>query len=183
MCIRDRWAWAACDPTTNYRKLLFSILQCFVIGARQNMFPDLRKIIIFCKNNEHKHRPPFWKSLMYRCDVTLVVISRPMFTLETPPPSCYSPCYSLCKMVGLGQKVKMPNTAEKPLYKNIRFVLCKRLLKETPDIPSTFNFGMHFSKMGLCSCAKGFLRERVKETLSAKRDERDTMWHSDHVVN
>ena len=44
-------------------------------------------------------------------------------------PCCkgYSPCkvYSLCKMVSLGQKLKMPNTCEKPFYKIIRVFLCK----------------------------------------------------------
>ena len=45
--------------TTNYS---FLFLKCFDIRARQKKFPDLRKIIIFCKNNEQKHCPPFWKS-------------------------------------------------------------------------------------------------------------------------
>ena len=33
--------------------------------------------------------------------------------------------YSLCKMVSLGQTLKMPKTCEKPFYKNIKVVLCK----------------------------------------------------------
>ena len=45
-------------------------------------------------------------------------------------PSCkgYSPCkgYSLWKMLSLGQKLKMPKTCQKPLYKNIKVVLCKQ---------------------------------------------------------
>ena len=49
-------------------------------------------------------------------------------------PSCkgYSPCkgYSLCKMVSLGQKLKMRKTCEKPFYKNIRVVLCKKPLEK-----------------------------------------------------
>ena len=53
-------------------------------------------------------------------------------------PSCkgYSPCkgYSLCKMVSLGQKLKMPKTCEKPFYKNIKVVLCKKPLEKTPNI-------------------------------------------------
>ena len=44
-------------------------------------------------------------------------------------PSCkgYSPSkgYSLCKMVSLDQKLKMPETCEKRFHKNIRVVLCK----------------------------------------------------------
>ena len=43
----------------------------------------------------------------------------------------YSPCkgYSLCKMVNLGQKLKIPKTCEKPFFKNITFVLCKKNTK------------------------------------------------------
>ena len=37
----------------------FLFLKCFVILARQKKFPDLRKIIIFCQNNEQKDCPPF----------------------------------------------------------------------------------------------------------------------------
>ena len=48
----------------------------------------------------------------------------------------YSPWrgYSLCKMVSLGQKLKMPKTCEKPFYKNTRVVLCKRRREKTPNI-------------------------------------------------
>ena len=34
--------------------------------------------------------------------------------------------YSLCKMVSLGQKLKMPKTCEKQFYKNFKVVLCKK---------------------------------------------------------
>ena len=34
-------------------------------------------------------------------------------------------CKGLCKMVSLGQKLKMPKTCDKRLYKHIRLVLCK----------------------------------------------------------
>ena len=68
----------------NYSFLFF---KCFVIRARQKKFPDLQKIIIFCKNNEQKKIPAILKIIDLWSDVTLVVISRPMFTLETPPPS------------------------------------------------------------------------------------------------
>ena len=40
----------------NYSFLFF---KCFVIRARQKKFPDLQKIIIFCKNNERKKYPHF----------------------------------------------------------------------------------------------------------------------------
>ena len=48
----------------------------------------------------------------------------------------YSPCkgYSLCKMVTFGQKLKMPKTCEKPLYRNNRAVLCKKSLAKNPQI-------------------------------------------------
>ena len=48
----------------------------------------------------------------------------------------YSPCkgHSLCKMVSLGQKLKMLKTCEKPFFKNIRVVLCKKPLQKTTNI-------------------------------------------------
>ena len=48
----------------------------------------------------------------------------------------FSACkgYSVCKMVSLGQKLKMPKTCQKPLYKNIRVVLCKKPFEKTPNI-------------------------------------------------
>ena len=39
--------------------------------------------------------------------------------------------YSPCKMVSLGQKVKLPKTCEKRFYKNITDVLCKTAPKNT----------------------------------------------------
>ena len=42
--------------------------------------------------------------------------------------------YSLCKMVTLGQKLKMPKSCEKPFYNNITVVLCKKPLEKTPNI-------------------------------------------------
>ena len=43
-----------------------------------------------------------------------------------------SPCkgYSLCEMLSLGQKLKMPKTCQKPFYKNIRVVLRKNRSKK-----------------------------------------------------
>ena len=53
-------------------------------------------------------------------------------------PSCkgYNPCkgYSPCKMVSLGQKLKMAKTCEKPSYKIIRVLQCKKPPKKTPNI-------------------------------------------------
>ena len=42
--------------------------------------------------------------------------------------------YSLCKMVSLGQKLKMPKTCEKPFYKNSTLVLCKKRLEKAQNI-------------------------------------------------
>ena len=44
-------------------------------------------------------------------------------------PSCKG--YCLCKMVTLGQKLKMPKSCKKPSYKIIRVVLCKKPLEKT----------------------------------------------------
>ena len=48
----------------------------------------------------------------------------------------YSPCkgYRPCKMVSLGQKFKMPQTCEKPFYRNVTVVLRKKPLEKTPNI-------------------------------------------------
>ena len=42
--------------------------------------------------------------------------------------------YRLCKMVSLGQKLKMPKTCDKTLYKHIRLVLCKKRLQKAANI-------------------------------------------------
>ena len=41
---------------------------------------------------------------------------------------------AFCKMVSLDKKLKMPKTCEKPIYKNIGVVLCKKPLEITPNI-------------------------------------------------
>ena len=42
--------------------------------------------------------------------------------------------YSLCKMVSLGQKLRMPKRCDKRLYKHIRLVLCKKRLQKAANI-------------------------------------------------
>ena len=42
--------------------------------------------------------------------------------------------YSPCKMVSLGQKLKMPKRCEKRFYDHIRVVVCKKPLKKTLNI-------------------------------------------------
>ena len=41
---------------------------------------------------------------------------------------------SLCKMVSLGQKLKMPKTCDKRLYKHVRLVLLKKRLQKAANI-------------------------------------------------
>ena len=41
---------------------------------------------------------------------------------------------SLYKMVSLGQKLNMPKTCDKRLYKKIRLVLCKKRLQKAANI-------------------------------------------------
>ena len=36
-------------------------------------------------------------------------------------------------MVSLGQKLKMPKTCEKPFYKNIKVVHCKKQVEKAPN--------------------------------------------------
>ena len=41
---------------------------------------------------------------------------------------------SLCKMLSFGQKLKMPKTCDKRLYKHIRLVLCKKRRQKAANI-------------------------------------------------
>ena len=54
------------------------------------------------------------------------------FSKLPKPPKCKG--YSLCKMVTLAQKLKMPKTCDKRLYKHIRLVLCKKRLQKAANI-------------------------------------------------
>ena len=47
----------------------------------------------------------------------------------------YCKGYRVCKMVILGQKLKLPKTCEKRFYEHIRVFLCKKPLIKTPNIP------------------------------------------------
>ena len=53
-----------------------------------------------------------------------------------PSSKGYGTCkgYRLCKMVSLGQKLKMPKTCEKSFYKTIGVVQCKIPLEKTSNI-------------------------------------------------
>ena len=49
-------------------------------------------------------------------------------------PPFWNKVYSLCKMVSLGQKLKMPKRCEKRYYEHIRVVVSKKPLQKTPNI-------------------------------------------------
>ena len=49
--------------------------------------------------------------------------------------------YSLCKMVSLGQKLKMPKRCQKRFYDHIKVVVCKKPLLKKPNIGKTTAFG------------------------------------------
>ena len=42
--------------------------------------------------------------------------------------------YSPCKIINLGQEIKLPKTCQKRLYKHITVVLCKKQLQKTANI-------------------------------------------------
>ena len=48
----------------------------------------------------------------------------------------WPPCkgYTLCKIISLGQKMKLPKTYQKRIYKDIILILCKKLLEKIPNI-------------------------------------------------
>ena len=47
-------------------------------------------------------------------------------------PSCKG--YSPCKILTLGEKLKLQKTCQSPFYKSFRVVLCKKPLEKTPNI-------------------------------------------------
>ena len=71
---------------------------------------------------------------------------RQLWKLEKMP-KCKG--YSLCKMVSLGQKIKLPKTCEKHFYKHITDVLCKKRLQKTPNIQKMRQF-WKLEKWPLC---------------------------------
>ena len=54
-------------------------------------------------------------------------------------PSCKG--YSLCKIVSLGQKLKLKKTCEERFFNHVRVVLCKKPLEKTPNIREARRFG------------------------------------------
>ena len=57
--------------------------------------------------------------------------------------------YSLCKMVSFRQKIKLPKTCGKRLYKHITVVLCKKRMEETTNIRKMRRF-WKLEKWPLC---------------------------------
>ena len=73
--------------------------------------------------------------------------------------------YSLCKMVILAQKIKLPKTCEKRFYKHIGDVLCKKRLQKTLHIREMRPF-WKLEKWPLCKgyslCKMVILRQKMK---------------------
>ena len=88
----------------------------------KRLYKNMR--VVLCKKTA-------WKNTKYSRFETNLNISHPS--------KGYSPCqcYSHCKMVSLGQKLKMRKTCEKRFYKNIRVILCKKLLEKKPKYSRT----------------------------------------------
>ena len=62
----------------------------------------------------------------------LIVEKRDSFENCKKWPQCKG--YSPCKTLSLGQKIKLPETCQKHLYKHIKVVLCKKRLEKTANI-------------------------------------------------
>ena len=73
--------------------------------------------------------------------------------------------YSLCKMVILGQKIKLPKTCGKRFYKDITDVLCKKVLQKTLHIREMRRF-WKLEKWPLCQgyslCKMIILAQKIK---------------------
>ena len=63
--------------------------------------------------------------------------------------------YSLCKIVSLCQKLKMPTRCKNSFYKSIKVVLCKKPLEKTPNIRKWDDFENRSSCKGYSPC-KGY---------------------------
>jgi len=53
--------------------------------------------------------------------------------------------YSPCKILSLGQKVKLPKTCERGFHKPIKVVVCKKRLEKTANIkkqPESVGFNL-----------------------------------------
>ena len=91
--------------------------RCKMISLGQNIKKPLYKKtrVVLCKKPRAKtpnirEKRLFWKSGLSVCKG-----------------------HSLCKIVSLGQKLKIPKTCKKEFYKNITVALCKKQLEKTPN--------------------------------------------------
>ena len=77
--------------------------------------------------------------------------------------------YSLCKMVSLGQKLKMPKTCDKPFYKIIRVVLFKKRSKKHHIFKEWDDFENRPSCKGYSPCKEYSLCKMVSLGQKLKR--------------
>ena len=83
-----------------------------------------------CEKPFYKHFPDVL--CKKRLQKTLIIREMRRFWILEKWPQCKG--YSLCKMVSLGQKIKLPKTCEKRFYKYIIDVLCKKRLQKILNI-------------------------------------------------
>ena len=73
--------------------------------------------------------------------------------------------YSLCKMVSFRQKIKLPKTCGKRIYKHIKVVLCKKRMEQTANIRKMRRF-WKVEKWPLCKgyslCKMVSFRQKIK---------------------
>ena len=76
----------------------------------------------------------------------------------------WPPCkgYSLCKIISLRQKMKLPKTCEKRICIHNILILCKKTLKKKPKNPEG-KIILKMRKNGLHAKAIGSLKERFEK--------------------
>jgi len=70
--------------------------------------------------------------------------------------------YSPCKILKLGQKIKLPKTCEKRFYKHIKVVLCKNRLQKTINIRKMRAFLKWPQCKGYSPCKIHSLGQKIK---------------------
>ena len=87
-------------------------------------------------------------------------------------PSCKG--YSLCKMVSLGQKSQTRKLCEKPVYKHIKFVLCKKVRfkkRQMFQLWHNFEIGQKHAKNHSTRTAQLFLAKNGSKNTKYWRNE------------
>ena len=82
--------------------------------------------------------------------------------------------YSLCKMVSLSQKLKMPKRCEKRFYHHIRVVVCKKPHHKKPSISKMRAF-WKWPKLGHHAKAIACLGQKLKMPKRCKNDSTTTL--------